>query len=379
MVAVEHDLDTRLDWVAVDHHNTGHPHIHVVIRGRDEHGRDLVIAREYLTRGMRERAQGIVGLDLGPRSDREIEARLTREIDQERLTSLDRRLIREAGASLTVEVRRLPRDPADHARLIGRLRKLERLGLASESAAGVFRLADNLEPTLRRMGERGDIVRTLQRAMSERNLERRLAVDPVRESGPRLIGRVIERGLSDELADRHYLVVDGVDGRLHYADIGRVDVEAPVREGSVVAITPGKGRAVGDSGFGDELKQNLLRRQQWLIEQGLMQRDGESLVFRQNLLATLRRRELNRVAAALETKLGLHFAGAGEGTPVEGRYRHGVDLVSGRFAIIARAREFNLVPWRPELERMRGRDIVITTDGESITIGRQRNRGLEIG
>ncbi len=127
------------------------------------------------------------------------------------------------------------------------------------------------------------------------------------------------------------------------------------------------------------MKQNLLRRQQWLIEQGLMQREGESLVFRQNLLATLRRRELNRVGAALEAKLGLHFAGAGDGRAVEGRYRNSVELVSGRFAIIARAREFNLVPWRPELERLRDRDIAITTDGESISIGRQRTRGLQIG
>jgi type IV secretory pathway VirD2 relaxase len=49
---MEHDLDARLDWVAVDHFNTGHPHTHLVIRGRDRQGRDLVMARDYVAYGI---------------------------------------------------------------------------------------------------------------------------------------------------------------------------------------------------------------------------------------------------------------------------------------------------------------------------------------
>ena len=33
MSKMESDLGTELDWVAVDHFNTGHPHTHIVIRG----------------------------------------------------------------------------------------------------------------------------------------------------------------------------------------------------------------------------------------------------------------------------------------------------------------------------------------------------------
>src|SRR5260221_4787500 len=66
MRQMEEDLGTRLDWVAVDHYNTGHPHTHIVLRGRDDRDKDLIIAREYLTQGMRERAAEIVRLDLGP-------------------------------------------------------------------------------------------------------------------------------------------------------------------------------------------------------------------------------------------------------------------------------------------------------------------------
>ena len=46
MAQAEKDLGTKLDWVAVDHFNTGHPHAHVIVRGKDETGRDLVIARD---------------------------------------------------------------------------------------------------------------------------------------------------------------------------------------------------------------------------------------------------------------------------------------------------------------------------------------------
>ena len=86
MARMEADLGTSLDWVAVDHHNTGHPHTHIVLRGRDDLGQDLVIARDYIAHGMRERAAEIVTLDLGPRTDLEIEDRFARQVAQERLT-----------------------------------------------------------------------------------------------------------------------------------------------------------------------------------------------------------------------------------------------------------------------------------------------------
>ena len=97
MARMEADLGTSLDWVAVDHHNTGHPHTHIVLRGRDDLGQDLVIARDYIAHGMRERAAEIVTLDLGPRTDLEIEDRFARQVAQERLTDLDRALRRAAS------------------------------------------------------------------------------------------------------------------------------------------------------------------------------------------------------------------------------------------------------------------------------------------
>ena len=92
MADAERDLGTKLDWVAVDHWNTDNPHVHVLIRGRADDGQDLVISRDYISRGFRDRASERVTLELGPRSEQEIRSALEREVEAERWTSLDRSL-----------------------------------------------------------------------------------------------------------------------------------------------------------------------------------------------------------------------------------------------------------------------------------------------
>src|SRR3546814_12643892 len=125
MTQMEEDLGTKLEWVAVDHYNTGHPHSHIILRGKDDQGQDLVIAREYITKGLRERAAELVTLDLGPRSDLEIENRLRNEVQQERLTSIHRRLLRDRdGAGLVWSAGKAAFQQTLRA---GRLQKLKHL------------------------------------------------------------------------------------------------------------------------------------------------------------------------------------------------------------------------------------------------------------
>jgi type IV secretory pathway VirD2 relaxase len=238
MARMEEDLGTRLDWVAADHVDTLHPHTHIILRGKDEQGENLVIAPDYIRHGMRERFAGLVSIDLGPRTDLEIARRLRLDVHAERLTALDRRLLREAGPSRTVHAS--GRDMADHAIRTGRLRKLASLGLAEDLGGGRWRFAQDLEPALRRMGEQGDIIRTLQRALKAAGVERE-GVAPVihgPESATDVTGRVVERGLADDLGDRHYLIVDGIDGRSHYVDIGRGVETGAVPEDAIVRIAP---------------------------------------------------------------------------------------------------------------------------------------------
>jgi hypothetical protein len=187
-----------------------------VLRGKDDIGKDLIIARDYIAQGMRHRASELATEWLGPRTELEIQRAQLREVDQERWTSLDRTLQREAQAGLN-HVDQPARDPVQRQQrvlLVGRLQRLQRMGLATEHQPGVWVVHANAEPVLRVMGERGDIIRTMQRAMG--GVQRDLAVFEPETDARTVVGRVAAKGLSDELNEKGYLVVDGVDGKAHY-------------------------------------------------------------------------------------------------------------------------------------------------------------------
>jgi hypothetical protein len=162
-------------------------------------------------------------------------------VNQERWTSLDREIQGQArdqvidlrSDALHVEGR------YRRALLIGRLDRLADMGLAEKTAPGVWHLNPEVEPTLRAMGERGDIIRTMQRAFTREQREYAI-VNPVRLSAP-IIGRIAAKGLADELYDRGYIVVDALDGRAHYVPLARsVDI-ADLPTGGFVVV-----RGTGD-------------------------------------------------------------------------------------------------------------------------------------
>ncbi|MEQ9145576.1 MAG: relaxase/mobilization nuclease RlxS [Parvibaculaceae bacterium] len=240
MAGMERDLDTRLDWVAVDHFNTDNPHTHIVLRGKDELGQDLVIARDYIAHGIRERASELLTLELGPVSELQIQQGYAREVGQERFTRLDREILAQAEDGVA-DLRREPRRFArfKHTLKIGRLQTLERMGLAEPAGTKRWRLAKGLETSLRDMGTRGDIIRTMHREMRSAGVERAGAdhaiFDPSQPNA-RIVGRVLARGFSDELHDRHYLIVDGTDGRTHYAEVGELVDPGDYEPGAIVAV-----------------------------------------------------------------------------------------------------------------------------------------------
>jgi uncharacterized protein DUF3363 len=83
------------------------------------------------------------------------------------------------------------------------------------------------------LGERGDVIKTMHRDMARTGLVRGAADLAIYNPTERDAGRVVARGLSDEFNDRHYLIVDGADGRVHYIDFGRADAAEPLAAGSI--------------------------------------------------------------------------------------------------------------------------------------------------
>ena len=253
MKAMEADLGTRLDWIAVDHHNTGHPHTHILVRGVTEDGKILNIAGDYIAHAVRERASEIVTRELGRQTEQEVSRQLEREVDAERFTRLDRMLIAEQEAGDAFVDLRPDRDMLETARrnralLIARARRLESMGLSKEIETGRWSISPRAEPTLREMGERGDIIKTMHRALADHGLADERVPTQYVTHGARIsepvVGRVLAKGLGgDELGDRLHLVIDGVDGRTHYvetADAARLD---DIRRGHTVALDPAPTKA----------------------------------------------------------------------------------------------------------------------------------------
>ncbi|HCT6682872.1 TPA: DUF3363 domain-containing protein, partial [Pseudomonas aeruginosa] len=223
---------------------------------------------------------------------------LQREVEQERWTSLDRTLKREAGDDGLVHVERLnePRLQRQRLLLIGRLQRLQRLGLADETQPGTWAVHADAEKTLRALGERGDIIRTMQRAMSGQ--PRELAVFEPGEDGRTVIGRVAAKGLADELRDRGFLVIDGVDGKAHYVALNARDELANYPTGAVVEVKGSADVRAADKNIAALASDGLYRADHHLaIEQGRATpgRDPQEVVA-----AHVRRLEALRRAGIVE-------------------------------------------------------------------------------
>lgn len=248
MRRMETDLETRLDWVAVDHWDTDNPHTHIVLNGHTggpASGReDLVIAPDYMAHGMRLRASEIATEWLGPRTEAEIRQSLLREVDQQRLTGLDRALIRQADAD-GIDLTSNPQDRQRQNALRARLQRLEGMGLAERTNANRWKLQPGMVATLDAMGQREDALETVRRALKGQRRECVIDEHPTSSS---VIGRIAGKGLADELHDRGYLVVDGIDGRAHYLKLpaGTDLAELPVH-GIVEARPPGLEKPVDRS------------------------------------------------------------------------------------------------------------------------------------
>jgi type IV secretory pathway VirD2 relaxase len=240
MDQVEADLGTKLDWVAVNHHNTGHPHMHVIVRGTDELGENLVINGDYLANGIRERASELTTLELGPVTEIEQSRKLSAEVNQDRFTRIDRTM-GEEGDGRYLDLRHQPTDQKrqfDRTLRLRRLAKLEKMGLATEHAPGVWEMSERMEPALRELGERGDIIRTIHNALKADGMERSPMTFQIHDTAPEtpIIGRVVDKYLTDELGENLTFVVDAIDGRTHHvAGIDPVRVE-DARIGSVIEV-----------------------------------------------------------------------------------------------------------------------------------------------
>jgi hypothetical protein len=302
--------------------------------------------------------------------------------------------------------------------MLGRAAKLEILGLAERIAPACWTLKPGLEQTLRELEIRGDIIKTMHRAMTAAGCEPDVAGFALHGNDPSdpILGRLAARGLHDELKGSAYAVVEGVDGRTHHLQFSDLELTGDAAPGAIVearAYEDAQGRkrlslairsdltlqeqisapgatwldrqllarepAVMGGGFAVEVRDAMDRRAEHLAGEGLARRQGQRVLFARNLLDTLRRQELNDAARKLAAETGLVYRPSAEGEHVAGIYRQRVILSSGRFAMIDDGLGFQLVPWRPAVEQQLGRHVsgvMLPSGGIDWSFGRKRGLGL---
>lgn len=485
MEIMERDLGTKIDWVAVDHHNTGRSHTHIIVRGKDAAGRDLIIAPDYWSRGFRERASLLATKRLGPRRALEIMRQQRREVEQDRFTGIDRQLLSlEQDRRVEIPTATTTKDRFARDLQLQRLQHLKSLRLAEQEGPGIWQMQPQWNETLRAMGQRGDIIKAIAAGLEPGRVPEQLRFFNERAANaPPLVGTVYRYGPSDELRDTRYLLVRDFEGNIWHAEAGMLKDGALPPRGAIVELNSARaelrqsdrtiaGIAARSAGYYSEIlhsqadpssspayrlahKRRLeaLRRAgvverlsdgRWKIDDGFLGRvqkleaarnipqietrswlplkqqveaagatwlDGvDEAVIAKSKDETLKQAKIRRVQylrdrgilSAGETRISeqqraqlnaseldqskLNYAklsgqlpaSLNPGSSFEGKFVDTMDLAQRRFAVIAKSKEFALVPWRNEMEQYRGQNLIVRTRGNSVSwsFPQGRKRGI---
>jgi hypothetical protein len=231
-----------------------------------------------------------------------------------------------------------------------------------------------------------------------------------------VLGRLVQRGLDDELKGSAYAIIEGVDGRTHHLRFSDLEMTGDARPGAIVEArsyqdangrnrlslatrsdltieaqisAPGatwldrqlltKDPPLSTGGFGAAVREAMDRRIDHLAQQGMAERQGQRVMFARDLINTLRSQELDGVASKLSAETSLAHRPSAEGEHVSGIYRQRVTLSSGRFAMIDDGMGFQLVPWRPALEQQLGKQVAgVMAPGGGVDWGFGRTRGISL-
>lgn len=404
MRRMETDLGRPLDWVAVNHYDTDNPHAHVILRGVDREGQPLRIDRAYIANGLRWRAQELATEELGPRPEIALAKQQLREVTQERFTTLDRDIAQLAveryvarATVLTAQKQNLRAQL-----LLGRLAHLERLGLATRDSGSGWVLVADWQERLRELGERGDIIKQMHRALRDDPARTQLlaAARPIPQAfeGPdgATFGRVVAKALRDELRGNFSAVVETVGGQSYHVpldnraaeairegDFVRLRVSAPDPKPTTMEAKPPKPRVfidrqrdinaqiqhpgpvwldeilryrVAPNGFGAELHQAAARRQHALLELGVPS-DGSPAAVRWRL-GELERRVL---AQRFAQKTAQAFVAAPEDGFQGHASVHKLDDFGRSHLVVSDGRRFVVIRAQRGMEGLHGAHVSIET------------------
>jgi type IV secretory pathway VirD2 relaxase len=285
MERVEEEIGDRVEWVAVVHYNTAHPHVHVAMRGVDRHGREVRLATDFVKHGIRRIGQEWCTQELGYRTRAQAMEAQRREVNERRLTGLDRMIARANSASAEGTHFPIACQGGNGRRqyVVARLVTLEGMGLSHRLSADTWEVRRDFDSILRGMGKMADRQKTLAAGGILRSDER-LPIQPLDHRAVDWVeGRILVHG--EEENGPSYMILESTDAKVYtishtrrmqqMRNAGRLQVGTFVRLQTVVAA--GRSRVeIEELGDADSILENrgyLRETVQRLLRKGIAPRE----------------------------------------------------------------------------------------------------------
>ena len=247
---MERDLGTKLDWVGANHYDTGQPHTHLIIRGVRDNGKDLVLPRKFISYQLREQAEALVELELGPVSQMEGRVRLARTVDAAGFTALDTSISKQLSDGIIDTSEPVPNGRVWHQQLQKRrLNRLSQMGLAEPLGSGRWKLDADLGDKLRQISERREIVSAIHRTIEQSGVEigepmraefitERNMFDPNREGANPVTGIVRHFGRPDDTRPGGFVLIENLKGSPVFSKVGEDETFESLKRGQVITLKP---------------------------------------------------------------------------------------------------------------------------------------------
>ncbi len=397
MARMSADLGTPLEYLAIPHHNTDNPHVHILVRGRKPDGSELRISRDYLSHTLRYRAREVATGMLGERSQEQVRAARYGQVQAPRPTGLDTLIQRHLrGDTLDLNPQtRIGFGADDRRRVIGRLQYLQSLGLAQKGRGTLWRVNPQYTEALAQWAHRRRLIKRLYPLVGA---DAGRVQDTIIRT---VVGPVVAKGPASELSNRRTVIVRE-NGHLWSVSMPGNAVYDRLQMGSIVEIIPRAGaqqrppklrllsvqglaaqiqadaltwldrqrwREQQEKQFADspDLHRAQVARKRWLAEQGYIPA-GEGELSREAALRLLRQ-EQQQFQKTLTSDRNMDVRTLRPGESISGTYRGTKELFSGPVAAVATTGAFYVAPVKAPPSLAIGAPVVMRRDtGRHTTI-----------